>query len=162
MTGRHFGQLLGIGSSHASRGGRAQWPFACDCGAETVAGGGNVWAGKIPRDQCRPPHDPRAPSRKRHEATYRAWQPMNDSCGNSMSGGSRRCGARGIGVSPLRQSDFLAFLADMGERPTDAVLAKVDPNAVLPSKPPLDEKVQQVGAREGGQAAPRDTTPPAP
>ena len=136
MTGLRFGRLVGVSFSHVSLGGRAQWLFLCDCGAETIADGGNVRAGSTASCGCLHReisavrltiHGHRAG--KRHGPTYRAWQLMNDHCGNPMSGGWQHNGAKGIAVTPRWRGDFPAFLADMGERPACAVLARVDAEA---------------------------------
>ena len=134
MTGLRFGRLVAIAFSHANRGGRAQWLFACDCGSETIADGGNVRGGSTASCGCLhreisaarlTTHGHRAG--KRHGPTYRAWQLMNNSCADPLSSGWKHCGARGIAVAPCWRSDFPAFLRDMGERPADAVLTRTDP-----------------------------------
>ena len=133
MTGLRFGRLVCLSFSHRSRSGHAQWLFACDCGAETIADGGNVRAGStascgcMHREICAArltTHGHRAA--KRHGPTYRAWQLMNDSCANPRSGGWKHCGGRGITVTPHWRSDFTAFLQNMGERPVGAILARLD------------------------------------
>ena len=131
MTGRRYGRLVGISFSHANRSGRAQWLFACDCGSETVTDGGNVRAGNTASCGCLhreisaarlTTHGHRAA--KRHDPTYRAWQLINDSCTNPLSGGWKHCGARGVAVCQRWRSDFETFLADMGERPVGYILTR--------------------------------------
>lgn len=133
MTGRRYGRLVGVAFSHKGPCGHAHWLFACDCGGEVVASGGNVRTGGTRSCGCLhrevsaarlTTHGRRA--RKRHDPTYRAWQGMNDACGNPVSGGYARRGARRVRVTPHWRADFEAFLADMGERPDGAILVRHD------------------------------------
>jgi hypothetical protein len=50
---------------------------------------------------------------------YKVWQMMRDRCENPESSNYENYGGRGIKVCERWQS-FLTFLADMGERPSDA------------------------------------------
>jgi hypothetical protein len=136
MTGVRAGRLVGVAFSHKSRSGHAHWLFACDCGAETVADGASVRSGNTTSCGCLhreisaarlTVHGRRAG--KRHDATYRAWQVMNDHCANPASSGWKRCGGRGVQVCRAWRTDFERFLADMGERPVGAILTRTDPRA---------------------------------
>jgi hypothetical protein len=132
MTGLRFGRLVGL--EHAfSRHGHAHWLFLCDCGTQIVTNGTSVRAGKTSSCGCL--HRERSAARltthghragKRHDATYRAWQAMNDACFNPASSKFRECGALGTGVCAVWRSDFEAFLDDMGERPAGSVLGRID------------------------------------
>jgi hypothetical protein len=131
MTGVRHGRLVGIGYSH-NHNGHAHWLFLCDCGNEVTVNGAAVRAGTTASCGCLHReisaerlivHGRRA--QKRHDPTYRAWQAMNDSCANPLSPKFRHCGALGIEVCSVWQSDFEAFLADMGERPEGTILARI-------------------------------------
>ncbi len=133
MTGLRFGRLVGIDYSHRNANGHAHWLFSCDCGNEIVSCGSAVRAGKTTSCGCLHreisaarllKHGRRA--RKRHDPTYRAWQAINDACGNAASPKYACCGALGIAVSPSWRGDFEAFLADMGERPVNTILDRID------------------------------------
>ena len=133
MTGVRCGRLLGLGFDHRSASGHAYWRFACDCGDETVANGTSVRRGDTTSCGCLhrevsaarlTTHGRRAS--KRHDATYRAWQLINDYCANPASPGWRRHGARGVRVGATWRGDFPRFLADMGERPTGTHLVRID------------------------------------
>ncbi len=134
MAGRRFGRLVGVAYDHTGRGGRAQWLFACDCGGEVVADGGNVRAGTTTSCGCfhrevsaerLTVHGHRAAGR--HGPSYRAWQQIKTWCGNPRSPRFPEHGGRGVAVAPAWADDYPTFLADMGERPAGTVLARRDP-----------------------------------
>ena len=51
-------------------------------------------------------------------AEYRAWCAMKNRCNNPRNGNFKYYGARGIGVSPEWQGDFIAFFKHVGSRTT--------------------------------------------
>lgn len=120
MTEMRYGRLVEISFAHKSRSGHAHWLFACDCGNDVVAAGKNVRAGSIASCGCLhreisaarlTEHGHRA--RERHRATYRAWQHMKVEHNRSA-------------ISPLWCEDYARFLADMGERPLNTRLTRMD------------------------------------
>jgi hypothetical protein len=134
MTGLRCGRLVGIEFSHRA-GSHAHWRFLCDCGNETTVDGTAVRAGKtascgcLHREICAArltTHGRRA--KKRHDPTYRAWQEIHTFCTNPESPRYRDFGARGIRVCPAWRADFETFLADLGERPADHILVRIDPH----------------------------------
>ena len=60
-------------------------------------------------------------------STYHIWAEMKARCGNPNTRGYYLYGARGITYDP-RWESFENFLADMGERPKDLSLERVDNN----------------------------------
>lgn len=133
MTGQRYGRLVALDWAHRDASGHAHWRFACDCGAETVAHGGNVRTGRTTSCGCfhretsaarLTVHGHRAAGR--HGPTYRAWQQMNDACANPANPAYARIGARGIRVAARWRGDYAAFLADLGERPAGTALARID------------------------------------
>lgn len=132
MVGWREGRLVGL-AFHETHRNHAFWLFQCDCGETTVANGSAVRAGRTLSCGCLhrevsaerlTKHGRRA--KKRHDATYRAWQTINTVCTNPASPRFGDFGALGVAVSPAWAADFEAFLADMGERPADTVLARLD------------------------------------
>ena len=59
--------------------------------------------------------------------TYSSWVAMKHRCNNSASHNYHLYGGRGISVHP-RWSDFVNFLADMGDRPEGTSLDREDPD----------------------------------
>lgn len=60
-----------------------------------------------------------------HEPTYHSWINMRQRCTNSTCPKYKNYGARGIVVCQ-RWSNFINFLADMGERPPNTTLDRID------------------------------------
>jgi hypothetical protein len=121
MEGRRFGRLVVV-RRVANEGHReAQWECLCDCGAKVVTGGCNLrnrgtlscgclWrekvvAAKTTHGQSQIPE-------------YRCWAAMIQRCVNPNSRSYARYGGRGISVCRSWQGSFVAFLADVGRRPT--------------------------------------------
>lgn len=120
MTGLRYGRLVGVCFAHRSPSGHAQWLFACDCGNEVVAAGANVRSGRTASCGCLhreisaarlTEHGHRA--KRRHDGTYRAWQHMKTEHGPAA-------------ISPAWSSDYPRFLNEMGERPANWMLTRVD------------------------------------
>jgi len=59
--------------------------------------------------------------------TYRTWAAMKRRCDNPNVSNYRYYGGRGIAYDPA-WAYFKNFLHDMGERPLDASLDRIDPN----------------------------------
>ena len=59
--------------------------------------------------------------------TYNSWMMMLQRCNNQNSPDSHRYRGRGITVCE-RWNEFKTFLADMGERPADMTLDRIDNN----------------------------------
>ena len=58
--------------------------------------------------------------------TYKIWIYMIARCHNSKDTSFKWYGARGIYVCDRWRDDFLYFLADMGERPLDWTIERID------------------------------------
>lgn len=57
--------------------------------------------------------------------TYKSWNAMKNRCDNPKAKNFKYWGGKGITYDPA-WGDFVAFLADMGERPTGLTLDRVD------------------------------------
>ena len=60
--------------------------------------------------------------------TYESWQGMLARCGNQNRPDYRLYGGRGIKVCDAWQQSFTAFLRDMGERPDEMTLDRINPD----------------------------------
>lgn len=58
--------------------------------------------------------------------TYNSWRQMRQRCLNPNARGYNLYGGRGIDIDP-RWDNFEAFLYDMGVRPPDCQLDRIDP-----------------------------------
>jgi hypothetical protein len=129
LTGRVFGRLTVIGLAGRSPGRQALWLCSCGCGSETVVLGQNLRRGHTRSCGCgiggvqKHGHargHVRLPTRE-----YRSWQSMKDRCLNPNAPKFRHWGGRGITVCD-RWLSFEAFLSDMGPRPLNTSLDRVD------------------------------------
>lgn len=67
-------------------------------------------------------------SGKTRSITYNTWAKMLSRCNNPYDDAFPNYGGRGIVVCESWQKDFRSFLADMGERPKDMTLDRIDVN----------------------------------
>lgn len=63
---------------------------------------------------------------KAHTSTYTVWSMMKQRCYNPAHKAYARYGGRGIVVCDRWRNSFAAFLADMGERPGDLTLDRIN------------------------------------
>ncbi len=63
-----------------------------------------------------------------HTRTYDTWMNMRQRCNNPKNTNYYKYGARGITVCDRWMKSFVDFLADMGERPKDHTLDRIDNN----------------------------------
>ena len=61
-----------------------------------------------------------------HRNTYRSWEHMLDRCYNDKHPHYRYYGGRGISVCQRWKDSFVAFLADMGDRPDGLTLERIE------------------------------------
>lgn len=64
----------------------------------------------------------------RNTPTYRTWCEMIDRCTRTSRAGYENYGGRGIAVCERWRGSFMAFYADMGERPEGMSLDRIDNN----------------------------------
>lgn len=123
MTGQTIGRWTVLRRSESVIDGRrAAWVCRCACGTERPIPGTSLRRGRSLSCGCAvqplPPatrhaHAPRG----RRSPEYYVWGAIVARCTNPRSGGWKKYGARGIRVCD-RWRDFVAFLADMGQRPS--------------------------------------------
>jgi len=124
MTGYRFSRWLVL-SYAETRGVQAYWLARCDCGTEKIVSGVNLRSGQSQSCGClRKEFAAREgrKTRKHGEAIaatpeYFAWRSARNRCLNQKNRKYPQYGGRGITVCE-RWSDYEAFLADMGRRPS--------------------------------------------
>jgi hypothetical protein len=129
LTGRRYGRLSVISRvlDQGRRHKRTAWNCRCDCGNNTIALGKQLVNGQRVSCGC---------SKIQHghtmEATqsrsYKTWAAMRQRCLNPKSPNFKYYGGRGIAVCQLWADSFLVFLRDMGERPENRSIDRINPD----------------------------------
>lgn len=132
--GKTYGRLTVVArASDPSK--KVQWLCRCSCGGSKVVNSCALQTGHVESCGClrtenakRVGHmntkhghaHPKSPSR-----TYRSWSAMWRRCTNQNGHAYQRYGGRGITVC-TEWENFERFLADMGERPADRSIDRID------------------------------------
>ena len=115
FTGQKFGQLTVLGyAGKVGKKNECAWNVRCACGREKVVPAKYLY--RVVSCGClrRAAH---GHAKGRRSDTYSSWHSMIKRCRNPKATHYDLYGGRGIKVCERWQSDFAAFLADMGERP---------------------------------------------
>lgn len=112
---------------------RACWLCRCECGTERVVRGDYLRDGRSRSCGCLSADVTGENSRIHGHTpggvgtrTYNTWKSMRARCANPKNIGYRDYGGRGITVCERWDSSFEDFLADMGERPDDMTIDRID------------------------------------
>ncbi len=150
LTGQRFGRLLVIELADRKNGCR-YWRCLCDCGREHLVSASNLrWKGvtscgcarsdasRITADGNIKHGETSVRQRRlvfgecigrKQSPEYAAWHSAIDRCHNPRSGQWRNYGGRGIKMCDLWRTDFAAFLAYLGRRPSSQhSLGRIDNN----------------------------------
>lgn len=128
LSGRRFGRLLVLGPVFCREYGglvQVRWACKCDCGnhlqVATKELSRRKSCGCAPRRGLPTRLIHGAASRKGHprRPEYVVWSSIQVRCHNRSARDYRRFGARGIRVCDAWRESYLAFIKDMGERPSD-------------------------------------------
>jgi len=113
------------------------WFVQCDCGTQKVVAGRNLETGQTKSCGCLRKEfaASKATNKTKHghsvrgsvSRTYRSWRAMKDRCLNPNSPSYPDYGGRGITIDPL-WNDFSVFLEQMGERPENTSLDRINNN----------------------------------
>lgn len=145
ISGRKVGRLLVVSFAGVLENGRAKWLCKCDCGNEKILSAqllaiksgtrscGCLWV------EARKKHPIRTSTNLVHGETgtkiskktteYIIWASMKQRCSCSSHSNYKWYGARGIKVCNRWSDSYVAFLEDMGRRPSkDMSLDRIDVN----------------------------------
>lgn len=122
------------------RKGRATWECRCSCGTICVKLGKKLTSGAVKSCGCRKIEASieNLDASGRYflhgftgSPTYHSWLSMKQRCRNPLAAGFSLYGGRGISICSEwmdKDTGFLAFLSDMGERPAGTTLDRIDVN----------------------------------
>jgi hypothetical protein len=133
ISGRRFGFLVAKHPIQRVPGTKKElyWLCRCDCGNEKKVPSRALFSGKSKSCGCMS-KALASESIKKHgqykSREYGSWCAMKQRCLNPDSKHFRRYGERGIGICNQWIDSFEQFLADMGRRPKDTTLERIDNN----------------------------------
>lgn len=147
LAGRRFGRLTVSHRVPAESGKKPQWVCICDCKTVRIIYGYSLLNGSSASCGCLQ-REGMAKRRVTHGArrctveadlgsdirvqssTYASWSAMNTRCCNPKAAGYQNYGGREITVCPRWRGSggFVTFQADMGDRPLNTSLDRIDNN----------------------------------
>lgn len=128
LTGQVFNRLTVIDRADNAKGGQARWNCICECGNARIVIGSKLisgWSkscGCYGRDQVAKARTTHGMS---HTPTHDVWKGMRDRCTNKNAKVFKYYGGRGIAVCD-RWKKFENFYADMGEKPKNRSIDRID------------------------------------
>jgi hypothetical protein len=124
LQNQKFGKLTVISEAGTNKDRQALWNCLCDCGQKCIVRGFMLAQGGTRSCGCL-----RAEIRYKHgmpdTSTYYVWSHMIQRCTNPRNVAYKNYGGRGIAVCK-EWLTFTNFFRDMGERPKDHFLERID------------------------------------
>ncbi len=134
ITGDVFHSLTVIGFSHIDKRRNSFWVCMCDCGNIVVVRGASLKNGHTKSCGCLAATTSAETCKRRNithgksgSGAYVSWVNMLQRCLNSKNHKYKDYGGRGIVVCE-KWKDFNEFYSDMGERPKDKSIERLDVN----------------------------------
>lgn len=135
LTGQRFGRFTVVGKSPEKVYGKPGWTCHCDCGSirhltRTALKGGAIQSCGCYRLEILRENALRTKTHGRTRTyIFGAWRSMIDRCTKESHPAYHKYGGRGIAVCDRWLNSSVAFIEDMGERPTsDYSLDRIDNN----------------------------------
>lgn len=131
LIGRQFQDLKVLSRAASTPDGRAQWLCQCVCGKQPVVRGKQLLQGRSKACGCLRAKKfialitTHGHCAKKRSTTYEIWASMWARCSRSKHKHYKHYGGRGISVCE-EWMRFENFLADMGERPGDLTLDRIN------------------------------------
>lgn len=133
-AGETFGDLLVLRCTQKSNGKlKTKYECLCSCGDISEYQASNLVTGNSTccvrcRTSKRVVHG--HARRNNQSSTYQSWQHMIQRCTNPNDDNYHNYGGRGITVCNEWLNDFDRFITDLGERPANTTLERIDVNGV--------------------------------
>ena len=130
IHGKRFGKLVALENTRVNKGMGYIWNCICDCGEFKEVAVGYLTRGHVRSCGCLKKSGNKIhghTSRNGNSPTYGSWHNMKQRCLNLNSINYKYYGGRGIMICE-RWMVFENFLADMGERPEEMTLDRIDNN----------------------------------
>lgn len=121
LTGKRFGKLVALSFiKHKTKGSNNQskWLCRCDCGVEKAVFRGSLLNGATTSCGCSVRTANGDARRKNKAPEYEIWRGMKKRCENKRTRSWPHYGGRGIRVCAKWSKSYLAFLSDVGRRPS--------------------------------------------
>ena len=133
LIGQKFGRLLVIERISNDRHGKAMWSCLCNCGKQKIVASNDLIRNKTKSCGClsiektiqrltKHGHN----TKNKITETYRSWQGMIQRCINPKHKNYGTYGGRDIKVCERWRNSFSNFLTDMGERPKNRTLDRIN------------------------------------
>ena len=133
LEGRKFNRLTVL--SFAGMDGRySSFLCECQCGTRKIIRGTNLTHGGVVSCGCwkKERGKTQGEGQRRHgqcgSRTYKSWHSMKMRCNNPNSSGWELYGGRGVSICNRWLESFENFYADMGDRPENTSLDRINPN----------------------------------
>lgn len=123
LTGKKFTKLTVIKLSEKLLSSTCRsWDCKCECGNITVVNTRSLTSGNTKSCGClRRRHNPVS-----KQPEYKVWLGMKGRCNNPNHIDYHNYGARGITICEQWANDYQQFIKDMGERPDDFTIERID------------------------------------
>lgn len=130
LAGQRFGRLTVKEEAGKNNSGNYLWKCQCDCGNKTTVSGCNLHNGSTNSCGCLQKELAKRNNIKHgmHKTSiYNIWDGMRQRCNNPNCKDYKNYGGRGIKVCD-KWLKFENFLEDMGNRPKDMTIERLDNN----------------------------------
>lgn len=128
LVGLQFGRLIVL-QRGPNIGDHPAWECLCACRKHTLVAGAHLRSGRVRSCGCllaEVTAEKRIHGHSHGSPTYKSWDGMIQRCTNPNNPNWPDYGGRGIAVCDRWRQSFGAFLADMGERPEDRSIDRID------------------------------------